>query len=98
MSGSRSRAPTTVEIPGLEDALRAVVAGAPRRSIEAQNGDVAYLVQVLPYRAPDGHHIGAIVTLTDVSELVELRQTAGPRSSGSRASPTCSPSRRPSMR
>ena len=69
-------APTTVEIPGLEDALRAVVAGAPRRSIEAQNGDVAYLVQVLPYRAPDGHHIGAIVTLTDVSELVELRQTA----------------------
>ncbi len=69
-------APTTVEIPGFEAALRGVVAGGPRVSIEAGNDRTSYLVQLLPYKAPDGRRLGAIVTLTDVSEMVDLRTIA----------------------
>jgi diguanylate cyclase (GGDEF)-like protein len=69
-------APTTLDIPGLEAALHSVVAGGPRQSIEAGDNKTAYLVQVLPYRAPDGRRLGAIVTLTDVSEMAALRTTA----------------------
>jgi two-component system CheB/CheR fusion protein len=68
--------PTTVPLTGLGPALQAVVAGEPRRSFEAGGEDVAYLVQVLPYLERDGRRRGAIVTLTDVSELVALRRTA----------------------
>jgi two-component system CheB/CheR fusion protein len=68
--------PTTVPIPGLAAALRSVAAGAPRMSIEAGDDHVTYLVQVLPYQAPDGRRLGAIVTLTDVSEMVDLRTIA----------------------
>ena len=68
--------PTTVALPGLRAALGEVLAGASRRSIEAVNEDIAYLAQVLPYQELDGHRRGAIVTLTDVSELLALRQAA----------------------
>jgi diguanylate cyclase (GGDEF)-like protein len=70
-------AATTVEIPGFEAALRGVADGGPRVSIEAGDNLVSYLVQVLPYKAPDGHRLGAIVTLTDISEMVHLRTVAG---------------------
>jgi two-component system CheB/CheR fusion protein len=68
--------PTTVPLPGLREALQAVMGGEPRRSLEAGSEEVSYLVQVLPYLERDGRRRGAIVTLTDVSELVELRRTA----------------------
>lgn len=68
--------PTTLPLPGLGQALRAVVAGEPRRNFEAGGEDVSYLVQVLPYLERDGRRRGAIVTLTEVSELVGLRRTA----------------------
>ncbi len=68
--------PTTVPLPGLRQALQAVLAGEPRRSMETGSEEVSYLVQVLPYLERDGRRRGAIVTLTDVSELVELRRTA----------------------
>ncbi len=68
--------PTTVPLPGLSEALRAVTGGEPRRSLEAGSEEVSYLVQVLPYLERDGRRRGAIVTLTDVSELVALRRTA----------------------
>ncbi len=68
--------PTTVALPGLRAALGEVLAGASRRSIEAVNEDVAYLAQVLPYQEQDGQRCGAIVTLTDVSELLSLRTAA----------------------
>ncbi len=68
--------PTTVLLPGLRAALQAVVGGEPRRSLEAGSEEVSYLVQVLPYLERDGRRRGAIVTLTDVSELVALRRTA----------------------
>lgn len=68
--------PTTLVIPGFEAALRAVVEGGPRVSIEAGDDRVSYLVQVLPYRAPDRTRLGAIITLTDVSDMVDLRNLA----------------------
>lgn len=68
--------PTTVPLPGLRSALTEVVGGAPRRNIEAVNEDIAYLAQVLPYQEREGQRLGAIITLTDVSELLALRQAA----------------------
>lgn len=68
--------PTTVSLPGLRTALGEVLAGSPRRSIEALSEDVAYMAQVLPYMEREGQRLGAIITLTDVSELVALRRAA----------------------
>lgn len=68
--------PTTVPLPELREALLAVVHGEERRSIEATSEEVAYLAQVMPYRDRDGTRLGAIITLTDVSEQVALRRAA----------------------
>jgi len=69
--------PTTVPLPDLSGALRAVLAGeASRRAFEAASGEMAYLVQVLPFQERDGRRCGVIVTLTEVSELVALRRVA----------------------
>jgi diguanylate cyclase (GGDEF)-like protein len=69
-------APTTVNIPGFEAALRGVVDGGSRVSIEAVADHTSYLVQILPYHVSSDRRIGAIITLTDVSEVVELRTRA----------------------
>jgi two-component system CheB/CheR fusion protein len=68
--------PTTMPLPGLRDALLAVLNGEDRRSIEASGDDLSYLVQIMPYRNRERALLGAIVTLTDVSELVDLRRSA----------------------
>lgn len=67
---------TTLPIPGLAAALRGVVGGGPRLSIQARDDEVCYMVQVLPYKDTDGNPLGAIITLTDVTELDSLRATA----------------------
>ncbi len=67
---------TTLPIPGLAAALRGVVGGGPRLSIQARDDEVCYLVQVLPYKDSEGIALGAIITLTDVTELDNLRATA----------------------
>ncbi|MCP9929440.1 PAS domain S-box protein [Cyanobium sp. AMD-g] len=68
--------PTTLPLPGLSTALAEVLAGAARRCIEAVSEDAAFLVQVLPYQEKDGQQRGAIISLTDVSELEGLRHAA----------------------
>ncbi|HBH73343.1 MAG TPA: diguanylate cyclase [Synechococcales bacterium UBA10510] len=68
--------PTTIPLPGLRSALLAVIGGESRRIIEAFSDDVSYLVQVLPYQERDGRRLGAIITLTDVSEIMALRQAS----------------------
>jgi two-component system CheB/CheR fusion protein len=68
--------PTTVPLPGLREALLAVVNGEGRRNLEASSEDIAYLVQIMPYRDREAVNLGAIITLTDVSELVALRRAA----------------------
>ena len=65
--------PTTVEVTGLAEALQAVAGGSERRSLEISGRDVAYLIQLLPYRDSVGGRRGAVITLTDVRELVRLR-------------------------
>jgi two-component system CheB/CheR fusion protein len=67
---------TTLPIPGLDAALRDVVGGGPRFTIQARDDEVCYLVQVLPYKDSEGLPLGAIITLTDVTELDSLRATA----------------------
>lgn len=68
--------PTTLPLQGLADALRAVVNGAPQQQLEANSEEVSYLLRVLPYLGPCRQLMGAIITLTDVSELVALRRVA----------------------
>ena len=68
--------PTTVPLVGLREGLLAVVNGEGRRTIEAASEDVAYFTQIMPYVDHDGSNHGAIITLTDVSELVSLRRAA----------------------
>ena len=68
--------PTTVPLVGLREALQAVIQGEGRRTIEATNEDVSYFAQIMPYLDHDGSNLGAIITLTDVSELVSLRHAA----------------------
>jgi two-component system CheB/CheR fusion protein len=68
--------PTTVPLPGLRSALLAVIEGESRCIIEASSEDVSYLVQVLPYQERAGRRLGAIITLTDVSEMMALRRVS----------------------
>jgi two-component system CheB/CheR fusion protein len=66
--------PTTVPVPELDEALHSVINGGERRGLELLGTGVSYLAQVLPYQALDGRRLGAIITLTDVTELVRLRE------------------------
>lgn len=68
--------PTTVPLPNLRQALLAALDGKERSSIEATSEEMSYLAQVMPYRNKVGECLGAILTLTDISELVALRQVA----------------------
>jgi two-component system CheB/CheR fusion protein len=68
--------PTTLKLTGLRQAIVEVLAGVPRRNIEASSEEVAYLLQVMPYLDRDRRPMGAIITLTDLGELVALRRTA----------------------
>ena len=68
--------PTTVPLPELRQALLAAVHDRKRCTIEASSEEVAYLLQVMPYCDRAGLPLGAIITLTDVSESMALRRTA----------------------
>ena len=68
--------PTTLQLTGLRQAIVEVLAGVPRRNIEASSEEVAYLLQVMPYLDRDKRPMGAIITLTDLGELVAMRRTA----------------------
>ena len=68
--------PTTMSVAGLEDALVSVVAGSPRVNLQASGASASFLVQVLPYLSLDGRIQGAIVTLTDITEMTVLRLEA----------------------
>ncbi len=68
--------PTTSRIEGLHTALRAVLGGEPRRSLETVGGAMTYLLQVLPYLDSHAECVGVIVTMTDISEMVGLRRAA----------------------
>ncbi|MDO8390953.1 MAG: EAL domain-containing protein [Actinomycetota bacterium] len=69
-------APTTAQIPGLEAALRGVLAGEPRCTLEASTLEQSYLVSIAPYQDRTGLRRGAVLTLSDITEVVTLRRTA----------------------
>jgi len=68
--------PTSVPLQGLAEALQAVVHGDPLRQLDASSEEVAYLIQVLPYRGHHGDLLGAIVAVSDISELVAMQRVA----------------------
>lgn len=68
--------PTTVPIQGLRDALDSVVHEGERCNLQATSEDISYLLQLMPYRNSERQVLGAIITMTDVSELVALRRVA----------------------
>ncbi|MFN5464495.1 MAG: chemotaxis protein CheB [Cyanobacteriota bacterium] len=68
--------PTTMPIPGLRDSLLAVLDGGERSTLQATSDDLSYLLQLMPYQNDQGETLGAIITLTDVSELEALRRAA----------------------
>ena len=68
--------PTTLPLQGLAEALETVVNGGALQQLEASSEEVAYLLRVLPYLGRDQDLLGAIVALTDVSELVAMRRVA----------------------
>jgi len=68
--------PTTVPIQGLRDSLLRVIHGGERCNLQAQSGEVSYLMQLMPYRNTNNDILGAIITLTDISELTAIRQAA----------------------
>jgi two-component system CheB/CheR fusion protein len=68
--------PTTVPIQRLQETLLSVVNGGKRCSLEAASEDIAYFLQLMPYRDKKSQVLGAIITLTDVSELTALRRAA----------------------
>ena len=68
--------PTSVPIQGLQEALLAVIHGGDRSTLEAQSGEISYLLQLMPYRTRDDQTLGAIITLTDISELKAIHQAA----------------------
>ena len=70
-----SAVPTSMPIPGLDAAVSSVLGGGPSQALEAMSDDRAFLVQVHPYVDSQGAINGAIVTMTDISEMVALRST-----------------------
>ena len=68
--------PTTLPIQGLRDALHSVVHAGERCNLQATSEDIAYLLQLMPYQNSERQILGAIITMTDVSELVALRRVA----------------------
>ena len=68
--------PTTMAMPGLHEALLEVLAGGPVRVLEVSGPSGTFLVRVLRHEDSSGRLRGMIVSMTDVSELVALRQAA----------------------
>jgi len=68
--------PTTVPLPDLSSILLRVISRQVRENFETTNEDVSYLVQVMPYRNRERVCLGAVITLTDISEQSALRRVA----------------------
>lgn len=65
--------PSSIPVPDLGTAIAEVLQGGPRQRIEVSGDERSFLVQVLPYRDDRGAIEGAIITLTDIADMVSLR-------------------------
>lgn len=61
--------PTTVEIEGLGDALRDAVRNAQQRILNLAGQGSDFILQVRPYLSDDGRVLGAVLILTDVTQI-----------------------------
>jgi two-component system CheB/CheR fusion protein len=68
--------PTIVPIQGLRESLLKVVHEGERCNLQVQSGEIYYLMQLMPYRNTNNEILGAIITLTDISELTAIRFAA----------------------
>ncbi|MEB3260500.1 MAG: CheR family methyltransferase, partial [Cyanobacteriota bacterium] len=68
--------PTTVPIQGLRAALLAVIHEGRSCNLQAISEENSYWLQLMPYRNSASVILGAIMTMTDISELVALRRVA----------------------
>jgi two-component system CheB/CheR fusion protein len=69
--------PTTVAMPGLETALRDAVAGIATDDLPFSGSGLSFLARVQPYESVvGGERRGAILTMTDVTDLVRARRVA----------------------
>lgn len=68
--------PTTVPIQGLREALLSVVHEGRSCNLQALSEENSYWLQLMPYRNSESQILGAIMTMTDISELVALRSVA----------------------
>ncbi|MDV8023436.1 EAL domain-containing protein [Rhodococcus sp. IEGM 1330] len=66
--------PTTVEISGLEDDLRATLDHRQSRIREINSANADYLLQTQPYVGANGDVRGVIVVVTDVGEISATRR------------------------
>ena len=67
---------TTIPITGLFEAINSVFSGEMAQSIQVSDERSSFLVKVLPYTSHDGRRLGAIISLTDVTEVDALRKIA----------------------
>lgn len=67
---------TTMPVEGLDDALRNVAIGGSRRTLEVHGSGVVYLLQILRHTDPTGRPTGVLITMTDVTDMNELRRKA----------------------
>ncbi len=69
--------PSRIPLPGLDIALRKVLAEGTRQEFStAANAGITYLIQILPYRNIESDQQGAIITMTDITEVTDLRVVA----------------------
>ncbi len=73
--------PTRLDMPFLREDVQEVVNKERARSREFQHGDMTYLFQVLPYRAPNQQTVGAVLMFidktTDLLAEQALRESEG---------------------
>jgi two-component system CheB/CheR fusion protein len=70
-----SRLPSHLDIPDLPGLVSSVIATGEGRVVEASTSTADYYVQVMPYRVGD-RLSGAVIALSDVSELARARLEA----------------------
>jgi two-component system CheB/CheR fusion protein len=68
--------PTTISLPNLSNVLSEVISRGVSKKFEIRNEEVAYLVQVMPYRYQEGAYLGAVISLIDIAEQLALVRVA----------------------
>lgn len=66
----------TMPVPGLQEALLAAMAGEPVVQIEVSGESGSFLIRVMGNRDGSGRSRGAIIAMSEVTELVALREQA----------------------